>query len=165
MKKLVCSAIALSLTSATGLASDDGWSSLDEQVEALTSSLSSTQGGGPEISGRIRVLYQNSSDIEVPDGTGGTNDLGGFFIEDARVKLTGSRGDYSYTVQTDLADNGGGSNLLDAFTDFPVGGSVNARVGQFKSGVLRSGLVSSGKLFFVDRTANGGAWSTRRQGF
>jgi hypothetical protein len=162
MKKLVCSAIALSLTSATGLASDDGWSSLDEQVEALTSSLSSAQGGGPEISGRVRIIYENSGDIQVaPTG----NDLGGFAIEDARVKLTGSRGDYSYTVQTDLADNGGGSALLDAFTDFPVGGTVNARVGQFKPGVLRSGLVSSGKLFFVDRTANGGGWGTRRQGF
>lgn len=160
MKKLVCSAIALSLTSATGLASDDGWSSLDEQVEALTSSLSAQGGGAPAISGRVKVLYQNSGDIAVGD-----NDLGGFDIADARVKLTGQRGDYSYVVQTDLADNGGGSNLLDAFTDFKVGGSVGARVGQFKPGVLRSGLVSSGKLFFVDRTANGAGWGTRRQGF
>ena len=104
MKKLVCSAIALSMTSAAGLASGSDWSTLDQEVQALTASISSSQdGGGMQLSGMIRSYYASSSDIIIAG-----EDLGGFTLENARVGISGERGDYSYEVLLDLADNDSG---------------------------------------------------------
>jgi len=166
MKKLVCSALALSLTSAAGYASDDDWSTLDEEVEALTSSLS-VQGGGPTLFGRVRILYTFNGDIPgvAPPALPGTlNDTGGFTVPDARLGVKGAVGDYEYFVQVNLSALNQGLQptipaLLDAYVDLPVGGSVNSRIGLFKSPVLRSALIDSGTMLFVDRTIPASAWA------
>lgn len=161
MKKLVCSAIALSMTSAAGLASASDWSTLDQEVQALTASLSSSQdGGGMQLSGMIRSFYASSSDIPV-----GADDLGGFIIENARLGITGERGEYTYELLLDFADNDEfGVAVLDAFVTFPVGGTVNGRFGQFKSGISRSGLVDAGHMMFVDRGLVGQLFAGRSAG-
>jgi phosphate-selective porin O/P len=158
MKKLVYSALALSVTTAGAFASDSDWSNLDQEIEALTASnvLDTT---GPKFSGRVRTYYESSGDVSVGDGP---NDLGNFNLRETRLKMTGSRGDYGYTMQVEFA---GGISLLDAFLDFPLGGQVNGRFGQFKAGFSRSGLLSGGNIFFVDRNIIGNLWSGRRQGF
>jgi hypothetical protein len=150
MKKLVYSALALSVTSAGALASDTDWSTLDQEIEALTAS-TALDTTGPNIGGRIRTLYLNSSDLDVGD----------FDVEDARLSATGSRGDYSYKLQVDFADDG----LLDAYIDFPLGGQVKGRFGQFKAGLSRSALISSGDMFFAGRNVIGETWSGRAEGF
>ena len=163
MKKLVCSALALSATSAAGLASDSDWSSLDQQIEALTASLAVDNGGGPNMFGRLRAYYATSSDVVGGiDSDGDDLDLGGFFVEDARFGVHGQRGDYGYKLQVDFAD---GMSLLDAYADFPIGEQVQGRFGQFKSELSRSALVSSGKLAFIDRNAVGNLFSMRVPGF
>jgi len=151
MKKLVYSALALSVTSAGALASDTDWSTLDQEIEALTAS-TALDTTGPNIGGRIRTYYLNQSDA----------DAGDFNVTDARLHATGSRGDYSYKLQVDFADN---PTLLDAYIDFPLGGQVKGRFGQFKAGLSRSGLISSGNIFFVDRNVAGNLWSGRAEGF
>jgi hypothetical protein len=150
MKKLVYSALALSVTSAGALASDTDWSTLDQEIEALTAS-TSLDNHGPHIGGRIRTWYQSESDT----------DTGDFDVVDARVHAAGSHGDYGYKVQVDFA---GEPNLLDAYVDFAIGGQVNARMGQFKAGLSRSALISSGNLFFTDRNNAGSSWGTRTEG-
>jgi len=150
MKKLVYSALALSVTTAGAFASDD-WSTLDQEIDALTAS-TALDTTGPNIGGRIRTSYVNSSDL----------DLGSFGVADARVSMSGSRGDYGYKLQVDFAD---ANNLLDAYVDFPLGGQVKGRFGQFKAGLSRSALISSGNIFFVDRNAIGNLWGTRTPGF
>lgn len=155
MKKPILRASAVVLMAATCFASNDQWATLDDEVKALAASLQDD--AGPRLSGRIKITYESSSDA--------TPDLGGFDVSDARLKITGNTGPYSYTVQTDFADNGGSSRLLDAHADFPLCNTgASGRIGMFKSGVLRSGLLSSGKLFFVDRSVNGGNWSARSEG-
>ncbi len=154
MKKLVFSAIALTLTSAPGFASEDVWSQLDQEVDALASSLS-IQGGGPTVSGWLATRYSSSSDITVGGG-----DLGGFATTDARVILTGSRGDYGYEIEW----NAVGAGLLDAFVDFPVGGEVNGRVGMFKVPIGTTGGIDGNNLFFIDRSGTGGVGATRDTG-
>ena len=151
MKKLVYSALALSVTSAGAFASDTDWSTLDQEIEALTAS-TALDTTGPNVGGRIRTYYVNSSDL----------DLGDFVAKEARLHATGSRGDYSYKLQIDLASS---SVLKDAYIDFPLGGQVKGRFGQFKPGLSRSGLVSSAKIFFIDRNIIGGLWSDRTPGF
>lgn len=163
MKKLVFSALALSATSAAGLASESDWSSLDQQIEALTTSLAVDSHGGPSISGRIRTYYVNSGDVAGGIGNDGKeNDLGGFAVADARMALTGSTGDYDYKVQVDFADE---PELLDGYATFPIGGQVKGRMGQFKAYLSRSALVSSGKLVFIDRNVIGNLFSSRDAGF
>ena len=148
MKKLVCSAIALSMTSAAGFASGSDWSTLDQEVQALTASLSGSQdGGGMQLSGVIRSFYASSSDIAI-----GLNDLGGFIVENARVGVSGERGDYGYELLLDFADGDEfGLTVLDAVATFPIGGSVKGRFGQYRSGISRSGLVYVQNMMFVDR--------------
>jgi len=154
MKKLVYSALALSVTTAGALASDSDWSTLDQEIEALTAStvLDTT---GPKFSGRVRTYYESSGDV-------GADDLGNFNVRETRLKMTGSRGDYGYTVQADFT---GGFSLLDAYVDFPIGGQVSGRFGQFKAGFSRSALIGGGNIFFVDRNIVGALWSGRREGF
>jgi hypothetical protein len=55
MKKLTCSAIALTMTCAAGFASDGEWSALDQEVGALASTLSLD--GGPTVSGLLQTQY------------------------------------------------------------------------------------------------------------
>jgi hypothetical protein len=151
MKKLVYSALALSVTSAGALASDTDWSTLDQEIEALTAS-TSLENSGPAIGGRIRTSYFSSSDL---------GDVGDFQVNDARVHATGSNGDYGYKVQVDFADE---PELLDAYVDFAIGGQVNARMGNFKAGMSRSALIGSGNLFFTGRNVVGNDWAQRTEG-
>jgi len=162
MKKLVYSALALSVTSAGALASDTDWSTLDQEIEALTAS-TSLDNHGPHIGGRIKTSYVSSSDLgDVDPITGEKADLdtGDFQVNDARIHVSGNHGDYGYMVQWDLADDG----LLDAYVDFAIGGQVNARMGAHKAGISRSALISSGNTFFANRTYAGDAWADRTEG-
>jgi len=152
MKKLVYGAFALSVTSAGALASDTDWSTLDQEIEALTAS-TALDTTGPNVGGRIRTSFVNNSDADLSD----------FDVVNARLHATGSRGDYSYKLQVDFAGDEG-ARLLDAYIDYPIGGQVNGRFGQFKAGVSRSGLISSGKLFFTDRNFAGATWGGRAEG-
>lgn len=168
MKKLVCSAIALSMTSAAGLASESDWSTLDQEVEALTSSLALQNGEGMNMFGRIRTYYVNASDVQEPEFDDDGNivgfeesDIGGFNVTDARWGVTGARGDYGYKLQVDFAD---GFVLLDAYADFPIGGAVKGRFGQFKPYISQNALISSGKLAFVDRNVVSALFTGREEG-
>lgn len=162
MKKLVCSALALSATSLSAIASESDWSSLDQQIEALTTSLAVDNTGGPNFFGRIRTFYVTSSDVVGGvDSDGKDADLGGFVVTDARLGVKGTRGDYEYKLQVDFADD---PVLLDAYIDFPIGGQVKGRLGQFKAGLSRSALISSGNLVFVDRNAIGRLFGDRTEG-
>ena len=143
MQKLVPCVLALTTTSAIGFAngSENVWTDLDKEIEALSASLS--QDGGTSFSGWLRTAYVNSGDLEIDDGDGGTNDLGGFAVPNARIRWEGSRGDYGFFIQYELADGLGtapaqqavdvgfngaaGTDLLDAFITFPIGDTVKGQ--------------------------------------
>ncbi|MDA1267085.1 MAG: hypothetical protein O2816_18545, partial [Planctomycetota bacterium] len=102
MKKLLYSALALSATATGALASDD-WSTLDQEINALSASAAFDK-TGPTIGGRIRTLYENSSDFTGtlnPSDPANPGDLSDFDVIDARVKITGGRDGYSYVFQVD----------------------------------------------------------------
>ena len=65
MNKLVFGALALTLTSTAGFASDNEWLSLDQEIDALASSL--TVQGGAGISGWIGAGYLQNSDTDTGD--------------------------------------------------------------------------------------------------
>lgn len=98
MNKFVLGALALTAASTPSLAGEKDWLALDRDIESLATSLTQNAGGGPTISGFLRSSYAMSSDIPVaPDG----NDLGGFSIDDARLIVTGSIGNYGVVMEVD----------------------------------------------------------------
>ncbi|MDP6838735.1 MAG: porin [Planctomycetota bacterium] len=142
MNKLVFGALALTLTSTAGFASDNEWLSLDQEIDALASSL--TVQGGAGIGGWIGANYSTNSDTNMAEfGTVG------------RFNVTGSVGDYGYKVSIDHATgDGDGDGLMvrDAYVSFPCGDAITTTFGQFKQPYNRSGLISGNRLLFIGRT-------------
>jgi len=160
MKQFLYGALALSLTTVTGQASESEWSQLDKEVEALSMSLT-TGGDGPQIGGRISTYYASSGDFMI-----GMDDLGGFMVPDARVDLSGSVGEYSYRLQWNWGNGmlgDGGAGLLDAYIEIPVG-ELKATLGQYRPPILSSGLTAGNRLAFVERSELGKIFSARDTG-
>ncbi len=160
MKKLVISALAASMASATALASESEWADLDRDVQALSASLAGLESSGVKLGGYIRAAYITSSDVTTTSG----NDLGDFDVLNARLKATGSRGDIGYVLQAGFEDGGSASILKDAYVNIPVGANLTVRAGQFKGIISRDSLVSSSRLLFAERSEIGSLFSSRREG-
>lgn len=164
MNKLVYSALALTLVSVPGLAADNEWSSLDQELNNLTSSLSAQNSSGPKVGGWVITSWRNSSDIDVPNTTGGTNHLGGFQFDSLRIEITGDAGqDYGYKVSFDFA-SGNTATLKDAYGTFKLGDAVSGKLGRYKQPFLRSALVSDNKTLFLERSNLGAIFSARDLG-
>ncbi len=155
MKRFVYVASALSLLAAAGSANGDDWADLDRAVADLTASLQDNS-GGPVVGGYIIANYVSSSDI-----TAGSGELGGFNLPNARIGVTGMQGGYEYKAQYNLPDN----TIKDIWIRFPLADSVSGMIGNYKPTVLLSGLISTSKLFFFDRSVAGEFSGTRDLGF
>jgi hypothetical protein len=143
MKKLTCSAIALTMTCAAGFASDSEWSALDQEVGALASTLSLD--GGASISGLLQTAYTSDGDT----------DTGGWTTGNARLAVDGSHGDYGYHVETDFADEG----LRGAYATWGMTDSVSAQMGQFQASVCSDADLDEGSMKHFSHSAVGGAFT------
>ncbi|MDZ4775130.1 MAG: porin [Planctomycetota bacterium] len=162
MKKLVYSALALTLSGAPALATDNGWSGLDKEIESLSSSLQSANPNAPGISGWVLASYRHSSDIDANGTATGTPDQSGFQLDSVRLEVEGDAGnDYSYKVSMDLAGGNGSLHgespsgtvgLRDAYVKWSIYEGINGKIGRFKESMLRSALVSDNRLILLDRT-------------
>ncbi|MBL8859261.1 MAG: hypothetical protein JNL28_12195 [Planctomycetes bacterium] len=174
MKKLVYSALALSLTGVPALATDSGWSGLDKEIESLSSSLQSANPNAPSIGGWIRTSYRHSSDIDANGTAAGTPDQSGFQFDTVRLEVEGDAGnDYSYKISMDLkADNdelhgessNGNVTLRDAYVRWHIYEGISGKIGRYKDPMLRSSLTSESKLLFLDRTGLGDTLNRRDLG-
>jgi len=167
MKKLVCSAMALSLTSAVGAANGDDWSVLDREIEALPTSNLAIE-NNIAFNGFLRTRYDQG------DPEGGVGDMGGFHVNDARLSATASLGDYVVFMEYDFADEfirdsmGGNAEIdtpfKDAFIQFPVCSNTRGQVGRFQSPILGTALVPRENLVFTHRTWSGENFRRRDEG-
>jgi hypothetical protein len=166
MNKLVTTAIALTAVSASAFATDNGWVSLDQEINNLNASLSAQNATGPKVGGYVKVRYQNSGDVVVTDPVSGTDhDLSGFQLDNVRVEIAGDAGsDYSYKVSFDIAS--GVAELRDAYAKFQIGEQVYGKIGNFKANFLRSSTVADNKTVLLDRTILGQVpmWNSRDLG-
>lgn len=163
MKKLVISAVAASVASATALASESEWARLDRDVQALSASLTADEASPVKLSGYIRLAYIHSGDLTVgtpPDD----KDVGDFEVLQARLKASGTRGNVEYVLQAGLESAGSESLLKDAYVNIGIGETLKVRAGQFKNLIARDSLVSSSRLFFADRSEIGTLFSSRAEG-
>lgn len=152
MNKLVFGALALTLTSTAGFASENEWLSLDQEIDALASTFAVQGGAG--ISGWIGANYATNGDADTAD-----------FGHSVRFNITGAVGDYAYKVSLDSlapATTDGGVGILDAYVSFPCGDGLTTTFGQFKTPYNRSGLLAANRLLFIGRTDE--ARSGRTQG-
>jgi len=163
MNKFVYSAIALTAVSASAFATDNGWVSLDQEINNLNASLSAQNATGPKVGGFLRTRWSTSSDVQVPDPVSATtHDLQGFSLDNVRIEVSGDAGsDYSYKVSFDLAS--GAALLRDAYGKFKIGDQVVGKFGNFKANFLRSSTVADNKLVLLDRTwlGSGAEWNDR----
>jgi hypothetical protein len=150
MNKFFTTALAGSLVCATGFASETEWPELDRELEALSSTLS-TLDGGPSLGGWGIIAYDNNSD----------GDVGDFALRSVRLNASGSNGDYGYFVSLDAA--GGVAGLVDAYATFGIGG-ISAQMGVFRAPTLTSALIDRNQTFFIDRSALGAADAGRDAG-
>jgi len=148
MKKLTCSAIALTMTCAAGFASDSEWSALDQEVGALASTLSLD--GGASISGLLQSAYVSDGDT----------DTGGWSTYEARLAVDGSHGDYGYHVDFDFADDG----LRGAYATWGMTDSVSAQMGQFRASVCNDADTDEGSMKHFAHSAVGAAFTNFSSG-
>lgn len=183
MNKFVLGALALSAASTPSLAGEKDWLTHDRDIESLAASLTQNTGGGPSISGFLRSSYATSGDIAV-----GPNDLGGFSIDDARLIISGSIGNYGVVMELDgsadpdLAAGGPGAGLggvlgaygatggvgpvgvLDAYATFAITDQIKGQIGNFRPPFLASSLRNEDGMLFQDRSVLGQSWAFRDQG-
>lgn len=163
MKKLVYSALALTLTGVPALAADNGWSGLDKEIESLSSSLQNANTAGPKVGGWVITSYRHSSDIDANGAAAGEPNQSGFQFESVRLQVEGDAGkDYSYRVSVDLKT--GTALIKDAYATWKIADNVMGKIGRFKEPVLRSAIISDNKLLFLDRTFLGEALGRRDLG-
>jgi len=148
MKKLTCSAIALTMTCAAGFASDSEWSALDQEVGALASTLSLD--GGASISGLLQTGYMSADP-----------NIGGFATPSARLAVDGSHGDYGYHVDYEFA---GGGALRDAYATWGMTDSVSAQMGQFRASICNDADLDEGSMKHFAHSAVGGAFTNFTNG-
>lgn len=183
MNKFVLSAIAL--TTAGGLASagtgSEEWLTLDREIESLASAqaATTTSTSGVTVDGFLRTSYQNSSDVETESG----NDLGGFSIDNARINVSGTVGDYMLYVQLEGAgvseelfgfyvpgglltgpSTAGSLTVLDAYGAWNINEQFRLTMGQFRSPFLGSSQRDENELLLIDRTFVATLWASRDQG-
>lgn len=174
MKKLVYSALALTLTGVPALATETGWTGLDKEIESLSSSLQSANPNAPSLGGWILVNYRHSSDIDANGAGAGTPDQSGFQFNSVRLEVEGDAGnDYSYKVSADLSNGNddlhgqspnGTVQLKDAYVKWHIYEGINGKIGRFKEMLLQSAIVSDNRTLFLDRTALGDTLGRRDLG-
>ena len=170
MNKFVFGALAFSAGTLCFANESEEWPTLDREIENLASSLSQG-GGGMGVSGFLRSSYTSSSDVALPDPNGGgTNDLGGFSIDNVRLNFDGSVGDFTVHVavegSNDVGIGAGGTfgvagttGVLDAWAALNITEQVAVTMGQFRPPFQGDSLRDEDQLLFIDRTVTGDWWA------
>lgn len=146
MNKFVFTALVTTLASTTGFATETDWPELDRELEALSSTLTTQNTGGPQLSGWIISAIDFSGDV-MPNGV---DDLTGVSLRSVRLNVAGSTADYGYKVSTDLA--GGTAVLLDAYGQLNFTENFSMQMGNFKTPFLASQMRALKRELFLERT-------------
>lgn len=183
MNKLVYGFLAGGLIAAPGKATDTEWLSLDQEIEALSASLSQDTGGGPNIYGWFQASWRYSNDLEIetPPGSGDFSDVSGAQLDSVRLGVDGSVGDYGYRIEYDFADpsvsttgtDSGGdtfgvegfAGLLDAYVTTMIADSVMVKIGNFRQPFVGGALIPRDRLLFLWRAGIDEAFADRDLGF
>jgi hypothetical protein len=167
MNKFVIGALAL--TSAGSLAYAGGgdtkeWSTLDHDILNLTSSAPAAP--GITWTGYVRARGALSNDVDVDPTTVGTQELSGFSLDNARLIVDMSQGDYGAHISLEAVDHNvsGDALLLDAYATGVIANGWMGQIGRFRTPFLGSALVEDSNMLLLDHTFNGQVWQARSEG-
>lgn len=104
MNKFVFSALAASVVSATGIASETEWPELDRELEALSTTIQTQTTSPFKLSGWVGAAWDTSGDITF-DVDGVQRDFSGFDIRTARLRAEGDVRNYGYRLEFDFGSN------------------------------------------------------------
>jgi hypothetical protein len=102
MNTFVLGALALTAAgggTAPGAETESEWISLDRELATLASTVQDRDEDGFRIGGFIRTSFAYSDDVDADPLTMEDEELGGFSLNNARVNISGSVGDYSLFIQ------------------------------------------------------------------
>jgi hypothetical protein len=177
MNRFLFTALATSLVSATGFATDTEWPELDRELAALNNAPLTQDDGGPTVSGWM-IGGINSMSVD-----GVANDDLNVGWHGIAVNIGGSFGHgYEYRLGFDFTDSrelytptdpdtgpavgsSGTAGLTDAFVKFGLGDSIGVKVGVFNRQFLNSSHIQRNRTVFVDRSYLGRMYSARDAGF
>lgn len=159
-------AVALGLiavTASPALASHPAdWEVLDAEVAELTRELDAA---GPllEFAGYIKSSYRRSNDLVYtfdPDTFAPLGDLGGFAIDSMGLSLKGQVEEFSFK----FGYNPSADKLRSTYVRWQVTDAARLTMGKFKVPLLRSRLVRTTRLLFLDRSVQARATGPRELG-
>lgn len=196
MNKFVLGALALSASGAPSFAGTgtEEWLKLDKDIESLASSLA-PQSSPATVSGFVKTSYAKSWGAQADsdgDGvlTGADHDLGGFSLDNVRLNVQGTVGQFGVFVSVegaqvdDLLTNptpltsqaplpshmtggvgtAGPVGVLDAFATVKINDQLRGQVGQFRNPFLAESLHSEDQQLFMGYSALGQYWWQRDEG-
>lgn len=176
MNKLVFSALATLVASATGFANDTEWPELDRELAALNNAPLDSHAGGPSVSGWLIGAITSDDAPSIADSD--ASDNLGTAVSAARVNLSGSLGNnYSFVLGWDFTDTGelyapegapvaaaGTGGLTDAYVSVGVTDGLDIKVGAFRRHFLHSGSIQRNQTLFINRSHLGSMYSSRDAG-
>ena len=150
MNKFVYSALAATLVSTSGFASETEWNELDRELDAMSATLA-TENGGPTLGGWVMTNWLYSGDDAYSPMH--NSDLSAFWFQSIRLNVDGATADYGYHVSLEGMEFGVFAvSIYEAYGTFNLGEYVMGTMGQFKIPFLRSGLLNQNRLMFTDRS-------------
>jgi hypothetical protein len=178
MNKFVLSALAL--TTASGLAAagtgSEEWLTLDRELDSFASTLAPQEESGLTVHGFVRSSYVNSGDDPLGTGT----DLGGFNMDNVRLSVEGTVGDFTVFVSAEgsgsvvpttgttvlpfVVGSGSSFGVLDAYAAWNINEMLRLSMGQFLVPVLGNGLIGENHMLFLNHTVNGAIFNSRDTG-
>lgn len=129
-------------------AGGEGWSGLDEELEALAGV---RQGGGVDIGALLRADYRDvDSDLDSFD------EIGGFELTDADVWLEGQVGDLDWRVSVQFGgEDEGGTDLRDAYAAWGLSDHFGITFGRFRAPATHTGRLDPEEGLLFERTRIG----------
>jgi hypothetical protein len=152
-------------------ASDDDWTSLDQELATLQSKLAGDS-GGPRLGGFLRMRGAWSNDVDLDPVAPGGQDLAGFCLDNVRIQVDGDpRDGWTYRVSIEAGHqaeldtfSGPGVDLLDAYVETRLCKQAWVEMGQFCSVFLWSACNDERNLLFLDRSFIAENWDGRDVG-
>jgi hypothetical protein len=175
MNKFVIGALAITAASSLSYAGSETkeWSSLDRDIASLAQTPAGSSSGFT-VGGFVRSRYAFSDDVDADTTTAGDQNLSGFTIDNARVVLDASQGDYGVHIALEAGqDSGSGSStgstpgvasLYEGYGTFRIAEGVSGQMGLFRAPFLWSIMIDNNHQILLDRTFSGEVWSVRQEG-
>ncbi len=142
---------------------DQDWLALDREVAGLHRAVEEEQ-AGPELSIYLKISYRNSDDPAYsndPITFADIGNLSGFDIDSMAIVFKGDVGDYEYKISY----NPESQKLRSTYVRFRPVEPVRLTMGKFKAPLLRSRLLTTTRLLFLDRTIQARETGPRDLGF